>query len=89
MEAHSKSINLRCVFCRSGEFALPYAEYTPGPGSFVVCANCGNENDVTSLLLFAKSVGFEYAEELAQQLMNDMTKRLKASFRNSQHIKFK
>lgn len=89
MEHFRKTIKLRCVFCRSNEFALPWENYSPPAGSFVVCANCGKENDITSLLVVAKATGLAIAKDYAEQLMNNMTWELKKSFRNSKFIKFK
>lgn len=89
MEDFRKSISLRCVFCRSYEFALPFADYTPAPGGFVVCANCGRENDVSSLLIVAKGVGISLVKEHAQQLVDEMAKEMKRALRNNKLIKFK
>jgi hypothetical protein len=89
MQEFRKTIKLRCVFCRSHEFALPWENYSPPAGSFVVCANCCKENDITSMLIVAKAKGLAIAENYAEQLMNEMTGELKKSFRNSKFIKFK
>lgn len=89
MEDLKKTIKLRCVFCHSNEFALPYEGYSPPAGSFVVCANCGKENDITSLLLIAKSAGLAIGKDYAEQLINEMERELKKSFKNSKFIKFK
>jgi hypothetical protein len=89
MDEFRKTIKLRCVFCRSNEFALPFENYSPPAGSFVVCASCGKENDVTSLLVVAKATGLAVAKDYAEQLMNDMKRELQKSFRNSKFIKFK
>ena len=89
MDEFRKTIKLRCVFCRSNEFALPFEGYSPPAGSFVVCANCGKENDITSLLVVAKATGLAVAKDYAEQLMNDMKRELQKSFRNSKFIKFK
>ncbi|ATF93803.1 Uncharacterised protein [Cedecea neteri] len=89
MEDLKETIRLRCSFCRSEQFALPYEDYSPPDHSFVVCANCGRENDVTSLLIVAKSKGIEiaqaYADELVEQMKNDLAK----SFKNNEFMKFK
>jgi len=89
MKNFRETIKLRCVFCRSNEFALPWENYSPPAGSFVVCANCGKENDITSLLVVAKATGLAIAENYAEKLMNEMTRELKKSFSNSKFIKFK
>ncbi len=89
MEDLKKTIRLRCVFCRSEQFALPYEGYSPPSHSFVVCANCGRENDVTSLLIVTKSKGREIAEAYADELIKQMKKDLVKAFKNSNFIKIK
>ncbi len=89
MEDLKKTIRLRCAFCRSEQFALPYEGYTPPSHSFVVCANCGRENDVTSLLIVTKSKGREIAEAYADELVKQMKKNLVKTFKNSHLIKIK
>jgi DNA-directed RNA polymerase subunit RPC12/RpoP len=76
MEKLKEKISLRCTFCRSSEFALPYESYSPPSESFIVCANCGRENDVTSLLIVAKSTGLSIAKNYADKLVNEMKKDL-------------
>ncbi len=41
---------------------------------------------MTSLLVTAKAVGLAIAEEYAEQLMDEMTKKLKNTFRNNKFI---
>ncbi|OYT82129.1 MAG: hypothetical protein CFE50_16055 [Pseudomonas sp. PGPPP4] len=82
MESFKKSIGLRCAFCRSYEFALPYENYMPHPGSLVVCANCGRENDITSMLIFAKSSGVSLVREHVQQLVEELADRMRKAFKN-------
>ncbi|WP_209436759.1 hypothetical protein, partial [Pseudomonas gingeri] len=65
MDDLKKTINLRCVFCRSNQFALPWKGYLPPAGSFVICANCGRENDITSMLITAKSIGLAITKKYA------------------------
>ncbi|CDG97217.1 conserved hypothetical protein [Xenorhabdus bovienii str. puntauvense] len=89
MEDLKKTIRLRCAFCRSEQFALPYEDYSPPGHSFVVCANCGRENDVTSLLIVAKSKGMEIAKAYADELIEDIKKDLVKSFKNNKFIKIK
>jgi len=82
MESCKKSISLRCAFCRSYEFALPFENYMPHPGSLVVCANCGRENDITSMLIFARSSGVSLVREHAQQLVEELADRMRKAFKN-------
>lgn len=89
MEDLKKTIRLRCAFCRSEQFALPCEGYSPPSHSFVVCANCGRENDVTSLLIVTKSKGREIAEAYAAELVKQMKKDLVKTFKNSNFIKIK
>ena len=89
MEDLKKTIRLRCAFCRSEQFALPCEGYTPPSHSFVVCANCGRENDVTSLLIVTKSKGREIAEAYADEPVKQMKKNLVKTFKNSHIIKIK
>lgn len=89
MEELKETIRLRCSFCRSSEFALPYMDYSPPAGSLVVCANCGRENDITSLVVVAKAVGLSLARDYADQLVTEMKNELMRSFKNSKFIKIK
>ncbi|CAM3781480.1 hypothetical protein [Rahnella victoriana] len=89
IEDLKKTIRLRCAFCRSEQFALPCEGYSPPSHSFVVCANCGRENDVTSLLIVTKSKGREIAEAYTDELVKQMKKDLVKTFKNSNFIKIK
>ena len=89
MQSLRKLITLRCVFCHSTEFAMPWKGYAPPPGSYVVCANCGKENDVTSMLITVKAEGLSIAKDHAMALAKELTNELKKSFKNSKFIKLK
>lgn len=89
MQGFRKVIKLRCVFCHSNEFALPWEGYVPPPGSFVVCASCGRENDITSMLITVKTAGLSLAKDHAKELVKELTNELKKTFKNSKFIKFK
>lgn len=89
MEELKESISLRCTFCRSETFALPYKGYSPPHGSFVVCANCGRENDVTSLILVVKAKALIMAKGHADKLVENFKNDLKKAFRGNKHIKIK
>ncbi len=89
MDDFRETVRLRCTFCRSIEFALPREDYSPPAGSFVVCANCGRENDITSLLVVAKANGLSIANDYAQKLMVEMAKEFKKAFKNNKFIKIK
>lgn len=89
MEELNETIRLRCAFCRSERFALPFEGYSPPGHSFVVCANCGRENDVTSLFIVAKSKGMEIAKTYADELIEQVKKDLRRSFKNNKYIRMK
>ncbi|NTX69474.1 hypothetical protein FCH31_08490 [Lelliottia amnigena] len=89
MEDLKETIRLRCTFCRSEQFALPYTDYSPPSHSFVICANCGRENDVASLLIVAKSKGMEIAKAYTDELVEQMKKDLVETFKNNKFIKIK
>ena len=93
MEELRKTISLRCAFCRSTQFAIPYEGYRPHHGSFVVCANCGRENDFTSLMFVVKEkaheIAKEYAEKVAQEAAKEMKQKLQNTFRGNKFIKIK
>lgn len=88
MDELKKNINLRCTFCRSELFALPHKNYAPIHGSLILCANCGSENDVTSLILVVKAKAMEIAESYADKLMDTFQKDLKKAFKGNKYIKF-
>ena len=89
MEELKKSISLRCTFCHSKLFAFPHKDYTPPHGSLIVCANCGRENDVTSLILAVKAKVMDIAEGHVDKLIEQFHKDLKKAFKGSHHIRFK
>ncbi|MGC1044929.1 MULTISPECIES: hypothetical protein [Erwiniaceae] len=89
MEELKKSIGLRCTFCHSELFAFPHENYVPLHGSLIVCANCGRENDVTSLIFVVKAKAMDIAEDYADKLIDKFQKDLKKAFKGSKHIKFR
>jgi hypothetical protein len=89
MEELKQTIALQCVFCRSTQFALPYEGYRPHHGSFLVCANCGCENDFTSLMFVVKAKAHDLAAEYAEHIMQDMKKKLQDAFRGHKYIKIR
>ncbi|HHQ4804934.1 hypothetical protein [Aeromonas veronii] len=89
MDELHKTIKLRCTFCHSEQFAIPYSDYTPPSHSFVVCANCSRENDVTSLLITAKSKGLSIAQDYVEELVDKMKSDIAKTFKNSKFIKIK
>lgn len=89
MEELKETIRLRCTFCHSALFALPHEDYSPPHGSFIVCANCGRENDVTSLVLTVKAKALDIAEDHADKMIEQFKKDLKKSLKGSKHLKIK
>lgn len=89
MEELKETIRLRCTFCRSELFALPHENYDPPHGSFIVCANCGRENDVTSLVFVVKAKAMDIAEDHADKMIKEFTKNIKKAFKGSKNIRFK
>ena len=83
MQELKETISLRCGFCRSTLFAIPYEGYRPHHGSFVVCSNCGWENDFTSLMRVVEEKAVETAEEYAESVVKDAVKDLKKQLQNA------
>lgn len=88
-EAIKQSIKFKCFFCFSEHFILPFKGYVPFHGCFLVCANCGKENDYTSQIDVVERQALEIAEVYAKQVINDFTTSFKKTFKNSKYIKIK
>ena len=74
-------MSLQCLFCCSTQFELPEEGYQLQPGEQIKCANCGRMNDCDSLMRVVKRKGKEWAEEQAQEVLDDFTKQLKRMFK--------
>lgn len=72
----SVKISLKCIFCGSKEFNVPYKGYEPKSGEQIKCANCGRTNDYDSLRNLANDRGLEKAREFAEQEVKKMLKRV-------------
>ncbi len=72
----STNMSLRCVFCFSTQFELPKEAYQPQPGEQIKCANCGRMNDYDSLIRVVQRKGKEWAEDQAQEIIDDFTKQI-------------
>lgn len=72
-------------------FVIPYGEYQPHYGGFLVCANCGRENDFISLIRVVKRKTKEIAEEHANAIvsvaMSDMKKQLQKACKGNKFLK--
>ena len=82
MEDINKRISLRCFFCASDQLELPYADYQPQHGDLIRCANCGRENDFSSLMQVAEDDAKDY-------VVAEIKKQLQKSFGNSKVFKIK
>jgi hypothetical protein len=81
-------LNLICFFCKSNLFVLPYKDYQPYHGSFLVCANCGRENDYTSLSRVVYSRAQIIVDDYANEVINNFANELKKSFQGNKYIKW-
>lgn len=72
-----RTIKLKCVFCQSTNFDVPYEGYEPKAGEQVKCANCGRSNDYTSLRSLARKEG----EKIAKEIMGDKIKEFQKNVR--------
>lgn len=67
-----EQVKLRCVFCQSTDFKVPYQDYIPMDGDVVKCANCGRLKDVTSL----QKVAIDNVEKEVVDYMQQYIKKL-------------
>jgi hypothetical protein len=84
-----KKLFLICFFCKSKSFALPYKDYQPYHGSFLVCGNCCRENDYTSLSRVVYSKARNIVDDYAKEIMNNFANELKKSFRGNKYRKIR
>ena len=73
----------------SDQFELPYEDYHPQHGEMVRCANCGRNNDYTSMTRVMDEEAQAFAEEIAQELIDDFQKDLKKMFKGNPFITIK
>ena len=64
-------LNLKCLFCGSTKFELPYANYQPKEGEMIKCHKCGKLNDFS----FLKGLIKKEAEELAKKEIEKILKK--------------
>lgn len=74
-------VNIKCIFCDSTEFKIPYEGYQPEEGEMVECANCGKLNDFSSIRDFNVKETIE--EEIAPEATEWAKEELKKIFKNS------
>lgn len=77
MEDKNFEIKLRCVFCGYDKFDLPYEGYQPQDGEQIICPNCGQSNDYSSLRQLAIKEGHEKIKEYAVGEIRKMLKKFK------------
>ncbi len=74
-------IQLRCIFCKSKNFDIPYKSYEPKRGEQFKCANCGRSNDYNSLLALAQKDAKVIAKEMLNKKIQDFQKSLRKMFK--------
>lgn len=72
---------LKCIFCNSEMFELPYDGYQPQEDEMIKCSNCGRLNDYSSIKKLA-------TDSAVEQIKEDIHKELKKMF-NKNGFKFK
>jgi len=76
-----RTIPLRCIFCKSTSFDVPYEGYEPKPGEQIKCANCGQSNDYTSLRSLARKEGEKIAKEIIDDKIKEFQKNIRKMFK--------
>lgn len=71
-----RTIKLKCVFCQSTNFDVPYEGYEPKVGEQIKCANCGRSNDYDSLTRLAEKEAIEIGRQIAETEVKKMLKRV-------------
>ncbi len=67
-------IHLKCVFCKTSYFELPYEGYQPVSGDLIRCANCGQLNDFSSI---KRTCIHKAHEAIRKDVQNEMIKMFK------------
>lgn len=70
------NISLRCIFCDSTQFELPYKGYQPSDGEMIKCGNCGKLNDYSSLREVAIEKGRNEVKKYATNLIEGKLKKI-------------
>ncbi|MEA3315655.1 MAG: hypothetical protein U9Q30_07375 [Campylobacterota bacterium] len=69
-----KQIELKCIFCGSTDFDLPYENYEPKENENLKCDSCGKLNIYNDLFEVAKEEGIE---EVKKDVSNEIKKMIK------------
>ncbi len=89
MADFKKRISMRCFFCMSDQFELPYPDYQPKHGELIKCSNCGRDNDYTSLEQVAEEEAKYFTEEKGREIVEDFKMKLQKDFAKSSFLKIK
>ena len=81
LEDKKYTAKLKCIFCQSEMFELPYEGYQPEEGEMIKFSNCGRLNDFSSI----KNLEINNTVE---QIKEDVHNELKKMFKKS-GFKFK
>lgn len=76
LEDKKYTVKLKCIFCQSEMFELPYEGYQPEEGTMIKCSNCGRLNDFSSIK------NLEINNTVAQ-IKEDAQKELRKMFKKS------
>ena len=76
-----RTIKLKCVFCQSTNFDVPYEGYEPKIGEQIRRANCGRSNDYSSLLFLARKEGEKIAKEIIDDKIKEFQKNIRKIFK--------
>jgi len=69
-------VNVKCVFCGSNSFELPYEGYQPELHEMIKCSNCGNANYFEA----ARKVAIQKTVEVIEE---DVHKEIVKMFKKS------
>ena len=76
-----RAIKLKCIFCQSTNFDVPYDGYEPRAGEQIKCANCGRSNDYSSLLSLARKEGEKIAKEIIDSKIKEFQENIRKMFK--------
>lgn len=76
LEDKKYTAKLKCIFCQSEMFELPYEGYQPEEGEMIKCSNCGKLNDFSSI----KNLEINNTvEQIEEDVHNELKKMFKQS----------
>lgn len=89
MEDQVFTIQVRCFFCMSDQFELPFEDYLPYHGELVRCANCGRDNDWTSQTRVIDKEIEEITDVIRSMVADELRSTLKRAFSGSSFVSIK